>query len=91
MFGIFKRLDKIEINIFSHGKSIESLEAKINDLQKKITQLSVANYVKTESEKIEKRRAAAAVRQEKRRLYARKYYARKKMEKANASIVAATI
>jgi hypothetical protein len=91
MFGIFKRLDKIEINIFSHGKSIESLETKINDLQKKITQLSVTNYIKTESEKIEKRRAAAAARQEKRRLYARKYYARKKMEKANASIVAATI
>lgn len=87
MFGIFKRLNKIENNIFAHWKSIESLEVKINDLQKKITQISVANYVNTETEKIAKKKIALATRQEKRRVYARNYYARKKMEKANASIV----
>jgi len=91
MFGIFKRLDKIEINIFTHWKSIESLETKINDLQKKITQISVANYVKTETEKLAKKKIALATRQEKRRIYARKYYARKKLEKANASIVTKSV
>jgi len=91
MFGIFKRLDKIEINIFTHWKSIESLETKINDLQKKITQISVANYVKTETEKIAKRKIVAAARRERARIYARKYYARKKLEKANASIVTKSV
>ena len=91
MFGIFKRLNKIENNIFAHWKSIESLETKINDLQKKITQISVANYVKTETEKITKRKIIATERREQARIYARKHYARKKLEKANASIVTKSV